>query len=101
MYHPAGRAAISGLQQEFQRIVDEHFAPLWSYVGARTGGSSEGEQVTSHVPEYETLIMHDRSQLNVGDEAGVIEVEEAGKKWIQVSLFLQISGGEGQCVLRK
>ena len=44
---------------------------------------ASGEKVTFHVPESKALIVREVSQLNEGDEAAVIWVEEEGKKWIQ------------------
>ena len=44
---------------------------------------ASGEQVTFHVPQSKALTVREVSQLNVGDEAAVIWVEEEGKKWIQ------------------
>jgi RNA polymerase sigma-70 factor (ECF subfamily) len=41
----SGRSPISRLQRTFQKIVDEHYAPLWSYVSVLTGGSPDGEDI--------------------------------------------------------
>jgi hypothetical protein len=45
--------------------------------------TASGEEVTFHVPKTKALAVREVSQLNVGDEAGVIWIEEEGKKWIQ------------------
>jgi len=44
---------------------------------------ASGEKVLFHAPESKALTVREVSQLNVGDEAAVIWIEEEGKKWIQ------------------
>jgi len=65
---PARRIAISRLQQEFQRVVDEHYAALWSYVGMLTGGSPDGEDILhqAFLLAFDRLADGDRSIEHMG-----------------------------------
>ncbi len=60
--------AISRLQQEFQRIVDGHYAALWSYVNLLTGGSPDSEDLThqAFLTAFDRLSDGDRSIRDMG-----------------------------------
>jgi formate hydrogenlyase subunit 6/NADH:ubiquinone oxidoreductase subunit I len=65
---PTGRIAISILQREFQRIVDAHYASVWSYVNVLTGNSPDSEDLThqAFLLAFDRLACGDRTIQDMG-----------------------------------
>ena len=67
-FAPTRRTAISRLQREFQRIVDAHYAGVWSYVNVLTGGSPDSEDLThqAFLLAFDRLAGDDRTVQEMG-----------------------------------
>jgi len=76
------------LQQGSNRVFAGEKEDAKGVVAAKTELSltlktASGREITFYVPKSKALVVREVSQLNVGDEAAVIWIEEEGKKWIQ------------------
>ncbi len=62
------RTVISTLQREFQRIVDAHYASVWSYVNVLTGSSPDSEDLThqAFLLAFDRLASGDRTIQDMG-----------------------------------
>jgi RNA polymerase sigma-70 factor (ECF subfamily) len=62
------RCRISDLDEEFRRIVDAHYASVWSYVNALTGGASDAEDLLhqAFLLAFDTLLENDRTIRDMG-----------------------------------